>query len=218
MSPPKKLLGVFGGLFDPIHLGHVTIINQIQPLIDFKHIYYVPCHIPNHKPASNASGIDRVAMINLAIKHQHHCSVNDYELDNKTTSYSYNTLKYLRNTDTNLAFIMSSEAFQFFTSWHRWQDILKLAHLIVVNRDQLSFDQLSQSLLSDSITHDINELYHQQSGKIFPISIQSLDISSSQVRNAIKNREDTLKYLDPAVINYIKQHQLYQSVEKHDND
>lgn len=213
MSHSRKLLGVFGGLFDPIHLGHVTIINQIQPLIDFKHIYYVPCNIPNHKPASNASGVDRVAMINLAIKHQRHCSVNDYELNNKTTSYSYNTLEYLSNTDTNLAFIMSSEAFQFFTSWNRWQDILKLAHLIVVNRDQLSFDQLSQSPLSGSITHDINELYHQQSGKIFPISIQSLDISSSQVRNAIKNREDTLKYLNTSVLNYINQHKLYQLVE-----
>ena len=132
----SRLIGIFGGTFDPIHLGHIHFANTIYKLCDLQKILLVPCNKSPLRTQPIASAQDRFNMLKLACQNFPHMSVEDYEILRPETSYTVNTLKHLKQkySSSPLALIMGIDAFNSFDKWHKWEEILELSHLIIADR------------------------------------------------------------------------------------
>ena len=134
-----KPIGLLGGTFDPIHLGHLHLAQTLLTTLDFQAIHFIPCYQPVHRTTPQASALDRMKMVELAIQAQPGLIADPTEIKRQGPSYMIDTLKTLRAQfpSTPLALIFSSESFEHFFTWKDWQDFLKLCHIVVANRQHL---------------------------------------------------------------------------------
>ena len=214
-----SLLGLLGGTFDPIHKGHLFIVNELANKFPFKEIQLIPCGHPPHRDAPIASPADRIEMIKRAIIHLPHLKINDIEIKRKGFSYTIDTLKSLRVSfpRQSLCFIMATDAFLHFNQWNRYQSILRYCHLIVVNRPDyppLLKEKWLSKLLLQHQTNKEEDLNHAQSGKIIIQHLLPIPINATEIRYYLKEGNDTaVKPLLPEnVFDYIKRKHLYQSL------
>ena len=176
------MIGIFGGSFDPVHVGHLRAAIEIKERYALKSVYFVPCH--HHAFGKNfiASNKHRLAMLKLAIAHDPAFIIDERELNSDKPSYMIDTLLSFKQEfpDEALLLIIGSDNKNDFFKWHRAEEILSVAQVIAVNRDAIN-------------------------GNI-PI----LDISSTYIRDQI-NAKKNIRYLVPdLVFNYINEHKLYE--------
>lgn len=193
-----KKICVFGGSFNPIHLGHLILANTVIESLSLDEIIFVPCHIQPLKSNKDfASANHRLEMIRLAIQSNPRFTLSDIEIKRKGRSYTVDTLKFFKKKYDNLYFVIGADNIKEF---HRWKDpdtILKLAKLIVVNRGG----------------YDLNIPQRIRGKKIIICSIPQIEISSSMIREKIRSNQ-SIKYLVPEVVeNYIYNHNLYKKLE-----
>lgn len=211
------MIGILGGTFDPIHLGHLHLANTVQKKANLQHINLIPCYQSPLRELPIASAKDRAKMIKLAIGEYPHLQLDEREINNPTLSYAVNTVESIRceiGPQTPLCLIMGDDAFAKFTSWHQWKKILELAHLIVTTRESL----LNPIVYSDKIikilhqhqTPLVNNLSTKASGYIWLVDIKPLNISATKIRTIIKNNQDAQTFLPAKVWQYIRKHGLYQ--------
>lgn len=198
-------IGLFGGTFDPVHLGHRYLAEAAVREAGLDRLIIMPAKIPPHKAdAKIVSGEQRLEMCRLAFADLDKAEISDYELGLEGKSYSYNTVRYLKDRypDSRICFIMGSDQLEVFDTWYRWQDILEIADLIVLSReDSLDSDKLKKKAARIS----------DKPGKITVISVEPFEISSTKIREMIGNNEDCSCYLDKKVIEYIKANGLYKA-------
>lgn len=216
------MIGIFGGTFDPIHLGHLHLANTVQKEANLQCIKIIPCYQSPLRQLPIASAKDRATMIKLAIGKYPHLQLDERELSNLSPSYAVNTIESIRSeigTQTSLCFIMGDDAFAQFNKWHNWQKILKLTHLIVTTREKTfnadSYFLYSKKILDILYDHQVPlawDLTTKPSGYIWLIDIKPLDISATTIRALVKNGkyQATQKLLPDKVWEYIKEHGLYQ--------
>jgi len=209
----QKPIGILGGTFDPIHLGHLSLAEEVYKQIDLQEIRFVPCYQSPLKGKPVASGEQRSEMIKLAIKDHAGFSVDNRELQRKRISYTVDTFKSLRREieDVPLCLIMSMDAFSEFNLWYKWREIVQLAHLVVANRPD------SKAITSDEIKKLLNErqvsvtdrLNVESGGRIFLISIPANPISATEIRSLIKSGESAQHLLPKEVWEYICKNKIY---------
>ena len=143
------MIGVFGGSFDPIHNGHLRAAVEIGEHLQLQQIRFVPCHIHALSKSFHASSSQRIKMLEIALKNQPHFVVDDREMKLEQTSYMVDTLMSLREEygKDKLGLILGVDTFLQLPKWHRWQEILDYASIIVVQRP-------GYQLPSDSNIHD----------------------------------------------------------------
>ena len=131
------MIGVFGGTFDPIHFGHLRSALEIGESLRLKEIRFIPCRIPPHRDEPLADPLQRLAMVRAALAGQPEMIADDREIKRDGSSYMVDTLESLRNEFVNdpLCLILGMDAFMELPTWHRWQDLLTLAHLVVMHRN-----------------------------------------------------------------------------------
>lgn len=191
----SKAIGILGGTFDPIHLGHLHLASEVYKQLDLQEIRFIPCHQSPFKQKTIATDEQRLAMLKLALKNHPEFTVDDRELRRKNISYTVDTLKSIQQKiDTQLYLIMSMDAFTQFNKWHKWREIIQLANLIVANRPS-----------SRSITN--NELKNLS---IHTINIPPNPISATEIRQLIKAGQDASSLVPKTVWEYIIKNQLYQ--------
>ena len=211
----SKPIGILGGTFDPIHLGHVHLAKEIYQRLQLQEIRFLPCNQPVHRNKPTASAADRLEMVKLAVANQSGLTSDDREIKRGGKSYMFDTLSSIRSEigNTPLCLIMATDAFAGFTAWHRWQEILNLAHLIVANRPEqplsIHNDQLLEFLKQHQITNS-KLLAQKSAGTILLIDIEELPISATEIREQLAACNQTKQLLPYAVWNYIQQHRLYQ--------
>ncbi|AJC50638.1 nicotinate (nicotinamide) nucleotide adenylyltransferase [Coxiella endosymbiont of Amblyomma americanum] len=209
------LLGLFGGRFDPIHNGHLSVLSQLIEKLPFEIIQLIPCYQSSHQKRLMANSLDRLEMIRLAIVDYSMLTVNDIEIERQGVSYTIYTLQFLRNLLPNysLCFILSTDAFARFNLWYRYAEILNYCHLIVTNRTTycLSMDTWLETLLQNQ-TIDPNDLKRFISGKIFFQQLSACPISATKIRDYLVQGNYTAiqSMLPKTVVEYIKRHNLYQ--------
>ena len=140
----NKPLGILGGTFDPVHFGHLRMALDIYQHCDLQEVRLIPCKQPvytSQKNDTQANSQARLAMLRLAIADTPGLTVDERELQRETPSYTIDTLLSLRAAlpQTPLCFIMGSDTLATLDTWHRWQEILDIAHLIVISRPQVTF-------------------------------------------------------------------------------
>jgi nicotinate-nucleotide adenylyltransferase len=211
------MIAILGGTFNPIHLGHLHLAKQLQTQIGFDTIRFMPAALPALKEAPIATAEQRAEMVKITIKNQPHFILDSRELSRLGTSYTIDTLISLREelgNEVSLCWLMGSDAFAHLNAWHRWQELLNYAHLVVVKRpysDDLSeLNAEMKKLLRAHETNSIEEIKQHVHGKILIQEVAALDISSTEIRKNIANGVDVSALVPQAVLEYIQSHQLYQ--------
>ena len=213
MSNQRPLIALFGGTFDPIHLGHLHIAKQVYRLLPTQIVHFIPCNQPPHRATPQATAQDRLAMVQLAIQPYPYFVADDQEIKREGTSYTVDTLKTLRADHQNARFglIIGSDAFSQFHQWHQWQLILQLTHLIVINRPGYNtlWTLPLANLEPDHKTANLLQLIARPAGGIHQLIIPPSPISASSIREKIHNKQDVSNFLPATVLDYIQQHRLY---------
>ena len=213
----NRLIGVLGGTFNPIHFGHLRMAQELADALKFSEVRFIPSAHPPHKTTPEVSAKHRATMVDLAISDNRTFVLDTRELERAGTSYTIDTLISLREDlgeDVALCLIMGSDAFVHLSTWARWQELLNYCHIILVQRPNASKqpklpDELAL-LLQDNYTENIGDLSENSAGYIHMQAITPLDISSTGIRNALKNQLSP-RYLAPEkVIDYLLKHKLYQ--------
>lgn len=206
----KYSLGILGGTFDPIHLGHIYLAINAYKLCKLQKIILIPCYQSPHKPKTIASAYDRLNMINLAVKNFSFIEVSDYEIKQEDISYTKNTLQYLKyKYNDSLTLIMGADTFNKFDQWDEWYNIIKMANILVMNRNSQNITIKNILLLLEKKIFQLTNKSIQISNFIHKVQIKPINISSTMIRSLIKNKENFLHLVNHNVANYIKSRKLY---------
>ena len=211
-------IGILGGTFNPIHFGHLRMAQELADALNLDTVRFIPAANPPHKDAPDISAEQRAAMVKLAIANNQSFVFDDRELHRAGASYTLDTLLNLREefgNETSITLFMGSDAFTKFNTWHRWQEIINLCHIALVQRPQLRGNEhkLSKTLetfLHNHYSENGDDLHQQAAGFITMRQITALDISSTAIRDALRDG-NSVRYLMPDnVIEYIQKHKLYR--------
>lgn len=190
-----KRIGILGGTFNPIHVGHLTIAQMVHEQLKLDKVIFVPSNLPPHKSNNNvASNKDRYHMVRLAVRGNPRFEVSDYEIKKGGKSYSVETVNYFRDRyprGTKLFFIIGNDLLPMLRTWKRIDEILKIVSFVSVNRP--GFKEEKSKI------------------KVKSITVPGLQTSSSYVRKRITAGK-TVKYLVPEnVLSYIEKTRLYKT-------
>ncbi len=209
----QQPIGLLGGTFDPIHFGHLRTALEMYQVHELAEVRLIPCYRPVHRKLPVASPEHRLAMVKKAIADEPALKVDDCEIQRKGPSYTIDTLEILREQlpHTPLCLIMGIDALLGFLSWHRWEDILKLAHLIIAHRPQYHLPQtgIIAELLKERLKHHSSAVHESLSGHIVLHPVTPLEISATDIRKQIAAGKNPRYLLPDAVYQYIEQHGVY---------
>lgn len=205
---PKKI-GILGGTFDPPHLAHLRVAEEVREAFGLQEVWFIPAGYPPHKKVETLSSFDhRFNMVSLAIKDNPFFKALDIEKHVKP-SYTLKTLKRLNASYPEVEFflIIGWDSFYQFETWWNYQEFLQYTNLVVVSRGLKGSEALKEAFLQK-----LNQLWEDDFSKerVFLLEVTPLDISSSMVRSLVKNGR-SVRYLVPEeVLTYILEHQLYR--------
>lgn len=210
------LIGLFGGTFDPIHAGHLSVANQLISHLPFATIHFIPCAQPVHRPPPVAEAIHRLAMIKYAIQNEPRFVANDCEIERGGLSYTIDTARRFIEKDkdkSSHALIISTEAFQHFHHWKSWKALLTFVHVVIVNRPGHAmplYAPILNALLKQRQSHHPKALLEKAYGNIFYFPLpHAICISSTDIRKTLAQGNTPNHFLHPTVAQYIQRHQLY---------
>ena len=204
------MIGILGGTFDPIHLGHLHIANQVASRLKLQQLQFMPCALPVHRGEPRASAAHRCKMIELAIAEQPEFVLNALELQRDGPSYSVDSLQQIsRRNKQSLVLILGADAFNGFANWKSPEEILALANLVVCGRPGFEIDN---AVFSDNRVQAPQELEKRRAGGILTLTVDAVDCSSSSVRAALDRGNTPRRYLTGAVADYIDEHELYRKL------
>lgn len=194
-------LCVFQGTFNPIHNAHLRVANYVSCKFNFDKILFIPAFCPPHKNSDINFANHRLEMVKLAIKNYPKFEVCDIEYKRKGKSYTYLTIKELYEIykpDEKINFIIGTDAFDKIESWYHSKELKNLLKFIIFKREE-NFDILR---------------YNDFINKGYDFDIQTLpyeDISSTELRIAIKENKDISNYVPLEVKEYIEKNELYRT-------
>lgn len=219
MSPSAQLplIGLMGGTFNPIHHGHLRMAEELASALSLSEVRFIPAAHPAHRAQPGISAQQRAEMVALAIADNPGFKRDMRELEREGYSYTVDTLQEISQElagQASLCLLMGRDAFAGLCSWHRWQDLLSLAHIIVASRPGPHSAADSAALAELIVQHqamDISALQQSQAGYIYFAEITALDISATNIRKQLSLGVSPRYLLPQAVLDYIHEHGLYQN-------
>lgn len=189
------------------------LAEEIKQHLRIDRMYLVPCRLPPHRDKPGASDQDRLQMLRLATTGTS-LLIDECELKREGPSYTFDTLQSLRSqqgADTAIMCCMGIDAFAHFNTWHRWQEILTLAHLVVIARagHHPEFPADIRALLAHHQCTETSTLENAPGGTIYLTQLSQIPVSSTQVRQQLAQGVLPANALKPAVYDYIQERGLY---------
>jgi len=197
------MIGLLGGTFDPVHLGHLELARAALTRWPFERILFIPAHIPPHRAFPTASGADRLAMVKLAIQDEPKFEASTVELDAAGPSYTAVTIdRFLADghKKDDLCFIAGADAFSTVASWHDYPALLKRCRFAVVSRPGFPVSAVPQQIPA----------FAEHMTDIFLIDAPTAPVSSTDVRACINRGAPLVGLVPDVVAGYIVAHRLYQ--------
>jgi len=197
------MIGLLGGTFDPVHLGHLDVAHAALEALSLERVIFIPAHVPPHRAVPAASGADRLAMVKLAIDGEPRFETSTIELDAAGPSYTSVTIdRFLANghAKADLCFVAGADAFSSVASWHDYPALLDRCHFAVVSRPGFP---------ASEIPKQIPGLAEHMTG-IFLIDAPTAPVSSTGVRACISRGAPLAGLVPDAVAEYIGAHRLYR--------
>ncbi|EST59316.1 nicotinate-nucleotide adenylyltransferase [Proteus cibi] len=212
----NQAIALYGGTFDPIHYGHLRPVEALSGLIGLKEVIWLPNNIPPHRPQPEASSQQRLEMVQLALEPYSSFKVDTRELEKPTPSYTIETLRDFRKEIGDkqpLAFIIGQDSLLSINTWHQWDKLLDVCHLLVCARPgyQTHFENTQmQTWLTQHQTKQQEDIHCLPSGKIFLADTPLYNISATDIRARHKAGLNCHDLLPNSVEDYIRQQQLYK--------
>lgn len=200
----KQRILIFGGTFNPIHTGHVRLAKTAAEQLNADRLLIIPANIPPHKIADCLTdGIDRFNMCRLAFDGYDKAEISDIELRQTGKSYTINTLEQLDRLypDSRFYLLMGADMFLSFTQWKDPHKIAQYAVLCAAARDEAQYNSLTQQ----------GKLLKAEGISSIVLDIDPFEISSTEIRERLKNKQSCKGILPDKVIQYIEQKGLYQN-------
>ncbi len=212
------MIGLFGGTFDPIHFGHLRLATELAEAFRMEQVIFIPAGLPYHRGRdAHATAEQRLTMVKLATQRDTRFDVDERELKRSGPSYTYDTLLEIRaerGPEVPLVYLVGSDAFEQIETWHRWKELFDLAHFAVAIRggDEVWASKGPGAFPRDMwprVTLDPRELASTPAGKAMTFSMTPLSISSTSIRNQVREGA-SIRYLTPdPVAEYIRTHKIY---------
>jgi nicotinate-nucleotide adenylyltransferase len=183
-----KPLAIFGGTFDPIHLGHLCVAWEASELLDAD-VLMMPSGVPPHRPPPIASAPQRLAMLQVALRGQSRLLLDARELARSGPSWTVDTLAELRaeHGDRPLVLLLGADAFAGLPDWHDWRRLFELAHIGVLSRpgEQAPLPQELQRETGDRWVASSAALQSGPAGHLLALSVTPLEISATRIRELL---------------------------------
>lgn len=187
----RKRIGILGGTFNPPHLGHLFIAEEVRIALQLEEIWFIPTYTSPHKEAYNMDAYDRKNMVDIAIRDNEYFKLNTIELERKGKSYTIETVKLLKEyyKQYDFHFIIGADMVEYLPHWYKIDDLLELIPFVGVKR----------------YGYQLETPY-----PILEVDIPMMDISSTEIRKRIENNL-SVKYMIPQdVYRYIREKGLYE--------
>ena len=206
-------IGIFGGTFDPIHYGHLRTAFELLQTLDFEEVRFVPCGDPPHRGVTFASAALRLVMVRAATRDEPRFVVDDRELRREGPSYSIDTLSSLRVEfpRRSLCLITGMDAFLGLPTWHRWDEILDFAHMVVAHRPGWRAPGGGElgELLARRRTRSARDLHDRLQGSVHIHAVTQLEIASTEIRSLVADGYDPRYLMPDAVRETIRESSCY---------
>lgn len=185
-----RRIGILGGTFDPPHIGHLIIAEEVRLALDLEEIWFIPTSTPPHKGGTKTASDDRVAMTEIAIKDNPFFKLNTIELTRTGRSYTIDTIRELkeRYPDCAFYFIIGADMVEYLPNWMDIDDLVRLVQFVGVKRTGYEL-----------VTHY----------DILMVDIPLIDISSSSIRDRLAKRWSAKYFISDEVYAYIRREKLY---------
>ncbi|EOL47589.1 nicotinate (nicotinamide) nucleotide adenylyltransferase [Enterococcus phoeniculicola] len=191
----RKQVGILGGNFNPVHLAHLMIADQVGQGLGLDTVFLMPSYLPPHVDEKKTIDAEhRLAMLELAVEENPLLAIETIELDRKGKSYTYDTMKTLTesNPNTDYYFIIGGDMVEYLPKWHRIDELLELVNFVGIKRPEFGTETPYP---------------------IIWVDVPEIDLSSSSIRKKVKNG-CSVRYLVPdKVREYIQEKRLYLNEE-----
>jgi nicotinate-nucleotide adenylyltransferase len=209
------MIGVFGGTFDPIHLGHLRPALDCLQGLGLTQVRFIPLNVAVHRPQPQAAAALRLAMVQAGIAGQPGFAADARELERPGGSYSYDTLLSLRaelGARVPLCLLVGSDAFRGFLDWHRPAEILDLTHLVVMRRPgtTAALPAPLQALYAERAVDDPAALRGRPAGAILSHDVTQVDIASTRIRDLVRRGLSPRFLVPDPVLRIIEDAGLYR--------
>lgn len=183
---PMRPFAIFGGTFDPIHIGHLRAAWEASEALDAE-VHLVPAKVPPHRPQPVACASERVAMLRAALAGQDRLGLDLRELEREGPSYTFDTLQSLRaqfGDERPLVLMIGADAFAGLSTWHRWRELFGMVHMCVLTRPaQIPAmpSELAAEVASRTVD-DVGALRSVPAGCVLSMVVSALGISATRIR------------------------------------
>ena len=221
-----KRTGLFGGTFDPIHLGHLQVAQDVKEHFLLDKIIFIPSAQPPHKTSKIiADAIDRIEMTRLSVSARPDFLISDIELKRTGPSYSIDTVSYFKQVsppDTELYFVLGLDAFLEMDTWKSYKELFNQVPFIVMNRPGVGYESEKENwqMIKDYLQKRISEGYtfsiskscciHKEKYPVYLYHVTPMDISSTQIRNLLRKGRSIHSLVTENVEQYIQTQGLYR--------
>ena len=201
------MIGIYGGSFDPIHLGHLKTATTLKTELQLDHLFLLPCCEPVHKVGLKYSSNDRLKMLNLAVDNFSTLEIDSREISRGGGSYMIDTLRELKRIykDEPICLIIGMDSYLKIKTWKDWQEFSKLVHMVILQRQ--GFDLIDSSLGSFQTTKEVQQLKLESNGLLYFSNCPKINISSSDIRSRIAANQNLNDFLPESVISYLRLHE-----------
>ncbi len=217
-----KPLGIFGGTFDPVHFGHLRLAEEAADALGLAAVRWIPAGQPALRKSPKVSAAQRLAMVSLAIEGNPRFELDAAEVEAAQPSYTVPTLERLRQAEIGgehrpLVLLVGADAFAGMAGWHRWEELIDLAHIAVAYRPGYPVDTtcLSPALASlylDRLCTDPSALVQTPAGRIATFAMTQLDISATRIRTLLSKGFSSRYLMPDNLVDYIQAHHFYSEI------
>jgi len=198
------MIGIYGGSFDPVHLGHLKTATSIKNELAIERLFLLPCYEPVHKSSLNYSSDQRLKMLSLAIEEFPNLEIDSREILRGGSSYMIDTLKELVeiHKEETICLIIGMDSFVNFKTWKQWDEFSELVNMIILPRTGVQ--PSNKNLGTFNVADDIDQLRSKPNGLLYFSHSELIDISSSEIRGKIASNQNLDNLLPSSVINFLQ--------------
>lgn len=213
----KSRIAFYGGSFDPVHLGHLTIAEKLVELFNLDEFVFIPAfHAPHKLDKKVSPAFHRYAMLALATNDTAQIKISTIELDAPERPFTIETQTKIKaeiGAETQIFFVIGADSWLEITTWREWENVLTTTNIIVVTRPdyELTFSHVTDEIRSRIVdVRGAKQFEIEENNRIYITDAVNLDISASEIRqNVNRGNDDWKKSVPPEIINYIEKYKLY---------